>query len=239
MRLGRLLHHHADHEHHEEHAEGGGTIDYPRAYEVMVSLWFLGRRRRVYLRLATLAGIKPGDRVLDVGCGTGYMTRVMAPVVGSSGRLTGVDASASMIEYAARRAPAGCSYIVGKAQALDLPDAVFDVVVSTVAVHHIPVADRAAAVREMFRVLRPGGRLLIAEFRPPTGKLAAHVMGALTGPAMRNSPRDLLGTMIPDAGFEVVDEGDQPPFFYYVRAVRPADAVPRRGTPGGRTRSSE
>jgi ubiquinone/menaquinone biosynthesis C-methylase UbiE len=202
-----LLHHHAG------QADHGGTIDHPFAYDVLVSLAFLGRRREVYTRLAALAGIGPGDRVLDVGCGTGYLTGIVAPIVGARGHVTGVDASAPMIHYARRRAPGNCSYIIGEGQALDLPDAGFDVAVSSVAVHHIPAADRPQAVGEMFRVLRPGGRLLIAEFRLPANPVAAHVMGALTGPAMRHSPRDLLGTMIPDAGFEVVDDGDVRPLF--------------------------
>ncbi len=157
-----------------------------------------------------------------MGCGTGYLTRILAPVAGPTGQVTGVDASPAMVEHARRRAPANCRYLVGVGQTLDLPDMSFDIVVSSLAVHHMPAGERGAAVREMFRVLRPGGRLLIAEFRPPTGRLANRLAGLLTGPAMRHDLRGLLGTAVPEAGFRVEDEGELKPMLFYVRAVRPA-----------------
>ncbi|MFI6294572.1 class I SAM-dependent methyltransferase [Nonomuraea sp. NPDC050790] len=211
MGLGKLLHRH------EEHAEHGGTIDRPRAYGVGAAIGFLGRRREVFTRLAARSGVRTGDRVLDVGCGTGYLTRILAPI---AAEVTGVDPSPAMVEHARSRAPRNCSYLVGEGQALALPDGSFDVVMSTLAVHHIPADLRGAAVREMFRVLRPGGRLLIAEFRPPTGPVAGRIVGVLSGPAMRHSPRDLLGDLIPDAGFRVDGEGELSPMIYYVTAVR-------------------
>ncbi|GII91730.1 class I SAM-dependent methyltransferase [Sinosporangium siamense] len=215
MGLGKLLHKH------DEHAEEGGTIDRPRAYDLFASIGYLGRRREVYTRLALFSGIRPGDKVLDVGCGTGYFSRILAQVAGYSGRVTGVDPSEAMIEYARRRAPANCVYEEGEGQALKAEDGSFDLVVSSLAVHHMPVAARAAAMREMFRVLRPGGRLLIAEFRPPSNRLLARLTAAVSGPAMRHSPHDLLGDLIPAAGFEILGEGDLPPMLYYVQAVKP------------------
>ncbi|GIH73463.1 methyltransferase domain-containing protein [Sphaerimonospora thailandensis] len=217
MGLGKLLHDHA------EHAEEGGTIDHPRAYDVFASIGFAGRRREVFTRLAALSGVRPGHRILDVGCGTGYLTRILAPVVGPAGQVTGIDPAQTMIEYARRRAPKNCFYLVGDGQTMNLPDESFDVVVSSLAIHHMPVDARGSAVRQMFRVLRPGGRLLIAEFRPPTNPLAARLVGLLSGPAMRHSPRELLGDLIPEAGFQLVDDGTLKPFFYYVRAVRPQE----------------
>ncbi|MBB6350947.1 class I SAM-dependent methyltransferase [Nonomuraea muscovyensis] len=215
MGLGKLLHDHAR----QGHAEG--TINHPRAYDVLASIGFAGRRREVFTRLAALSGARPGDRALDVGCGTGYLTRVLAPLIGSAGRVVGVDPSPSMVEYARRRAPENCSYVVGEGQALDLPDRSFDVVVTSLAVHHMPEAERGAAVREMFRVLRPGGRLLVAEFRRPANRLLAGLLSLVGGAAHRHSPRDLLGELIPRAGFHVEGEGDLPPLLFYVRAVRP------------------
>ncbi|MEV0143820.1 MULTISPECIES: class I SAM-dependent methyltransferase [unclassified Nonomuraea] len=216
MGLGSLLHNHA------EHADAGGTIDHPRAYDVVANIGFLGRRREIFTRLAALSGVRQGHRVLDVGCGTGYLTRVLAPVAGPNGHVTGVDPSAPMIEHARKKAPGNCSYLVGEGQSLDLPDASFDVVVSSLAVHHMPSAERGNAVREMFRVLRPGGRLLIAECRPPANPVLAHLVGMLSGPAMRHRPQDLLANLLPEAGFEVEDEGDLPTLLYYVRGSRPA-----------------
>ncbi|GAA2832349.1 class I SAM-dependent methyltransferase [Nonomuraea rubra] len=215
MGLGKLLHSH------HEHADEGGTIDRPRAYDVFASIGFLGGRRTVFTRLATAARPRAGDRVLDVGCGTGYLTRILSPVITPTGHITGLDPSPAMIDHATRQAPANCTYLTGVGQDLPFPDGSFDLVVSSLAIHHMPAAARPEALRQMFRVLRPGGRLLIAEFRPPANPAARHLIGLLSGPAMRHDPHDLLGTMIPDAGFQVESEGRLPHLMYYVRATRP------------------
>ncbi|GAA3579335.1 hypothetical protein GCM10022419_071020 [Nonomuraea rosea] len=220
MGLGKLLHNHADHAEHD-HADAGGTIDYPRAYELFVSIAFAGGRRAAFTRLAAAGRPRAGDRVLDVGCGTGYLSRILSRAVTADGHVTGLDPSPAMIGYATRHAPSNCTYVLSEGQAPPFPDGSFDLVVSSLAVHHIPADARPEALRQMFRVLRPGGRLLIGEFRPPRNHLAQGLIGLFTGPAMRHSPRDLLGTMIPDAGFQVESEGELPYLLYYVHATRP------------------
>jgi len=216
MGLGKLLHSH------REHAAAGDTIDHPQAFELFATIVFLGRRREVYTRLATLSGIRPGYDVLDVGCGTGYLTRILAPVAGPNGHVTGVDPSPAMIEHARRRSPANCTYLVGEGQALDLPDASFDLVISSLAVHHIPAEARGDAIREMFRVLRPGGRLLIAESRPPSPPLAAWAANLLLSSAMRHDLDQTLNRLVVEAGFRIEEEGRLPLLLSYLRATRPA-----------------
>jgi ubiquinone/menaquinone biosynthesis C-methylase UbiE len=211
MTTGKLLPHHA------EHADSGGTLNHPRAYEIVSAIAFAGRRRYTFTRLAALAKPRAGDRILDVGCGTGYLTRVLAPVVTPAGHVTGLDPSPSMIEYALGRAPGNCDYTVGRAQDLPFPDGSFDTVVSSLALHHIPADARQETMREMFRVLRPGGRLVVADLRPPANALARR-LGELL---LRHHGHDVLGTLVPDAGFRVEAEGELPPRLRYVQAVRP------------------
>lgn len=93
--------------------------------------------------------------------------------------------------------------------------------VSSLAIHHIPPDARPVAVREMHRVLRPGGRLLIADFRPPRNRAANHLIGALTGHAMQHNPIDQLADLVADAGFSITGIGDQRPLLRYIQAERP------------------
>ncbi|MFD4605423.1 class I SAM-dependent methyltransferase [Streptomyces sp. NPDC058464] len=217
MNLGQLLQH--GHAHPDTE---GLTIAHPRGYELCGALCFGGLRPRAYTRLARLSGARPADRVLDVGCGTGYLTRRMAKAVGPTGSVLGIDPSAEVVGYARDRTrESHCSYETGVAEALTAPDGSFDVVVTSLAVHHLPEDLRPVALREMCRVLRPGGRLLVADFRPPRTRLVRHLIGASVGHVMAEYRVDLLDRLVADAGFEVRGRGDVRPWLRYVQAVRP------------------
>jgi len=115
-------------------------------------------------RMLELAAIQPGERVLDVACGTGLVTLPVARQVGPAGRVTGVDLSDKMVAEASRLAgEAGLSNVTlarMDAEALDLPDGGFDVAISALGILYCP--DPLQALREMHRVLEPGGRVAIA-----------------------------------------------------------------------------
>jgi ubiquinone/menaquinone biosynthesis C-methylase UbiE len=184
---------------------------------------FGGRRDRVFARLARASGARQGDRVLDVGCGTGDFTRAMAEAVGPAGTAQGVDPSGEAITQARRLTrPDNCTFSTGVAEALDAPEGSYDVVVSSLMLHHLPEALRPQAVGEMFRVLRPGGSILVADSRPPASRIGRYLIGRHS-PAMRDNPIDLLEPMVREAGFEQVHSGDLRPLMRYVHAVKPTD----------------
>ena len=105
------------------------------------------------------AHIHPGNRVLDIACGTGVLAREAAAQVGSSGHVAGLDMTPGMLEVARRIAPA-IAWREGTADALPFPDQSFDAAVSQFGFMFFP--DRQKSLQEMLRVLVPGGRLAIA-----------------------------------------------------------------------------
>ena len=110
--------------------------------------------------------LEPGHRVLDVACGTGVVTRLVAPLVGPAGQVVGVDLNPAMLDVARQKAPAEGANIAwreGDAAALPCPSAGFDVVVCQQGLQFFP--DKAAALREMHRVLEPGGCLALCVWR--------------------------------------------------------------------------
>jgi len=198
----------------------GTTIDRFRLNEIVSQIAFGGRRSRVYQRIVALAGVRPGDSVVDVGCSGGYLARKLAAAAEPTGHVTGVDPSETAIAYARGRAGGTMTFAVGTAQHLALPDSSFDVVTSTLAIHHVPARKREVAFSEMYRVTRPGGRLLVADFDPARRPLPLHPGGRrMRRAAATVSP---LQELAATAGYRVVSTG-RLPLLRYVVAVRPEE----------------
>ncbi|HMB90311.1 MAG TPA: methyltransferase domain-containing protein [Rhodothermales bacterium] len=109
--------------------------------------------------IADLVGLSPGEQVLDVACGTGVLARATAERVGSDGSVVGLDPNEEMLAVARRTNPA-ITWQTGRAEALPFRDTTFDAVVSQFGFMFFE--DQADALREMMRVLKPGGRLAVA-----------------------------------------------------------------------------
>lgn len=149
----------------------------------------------------------------------------MAEAVAPGGTAHGVDPSDAAITHAQRVTSLGnCTFSDGIAEALDAPDGSYDVVVTSLMIHHLPETLRRKAVGEMFRVLRPGGSVLIAEFRPPATRIGRRMIRTHSA-AMADNRVDLLDPMVREAGFEQLRSGDLRPWMHYVRAMKPSAAA--------------
>lgn len=99
----------------------------------------------------------PGERVLDVACGTGVVARLVVDAVGPDGHVAGLDADPDMLEVAHTASPRGIDWHVAPAQDMPLPDEAFDLVLCSIGLQFFP--DKQQALCEMRRVLAPGGRV--------------------------------------------------------------------------------
>jgi SAM-dependent methyltransferase len=133
-------------------------------------------------RVADAARLRPGDRVLDVACGTGVLARTAARRVSPGGSVAGLDATPGMLSVAARIAPE-IEWRHGSAESLPYEDASFDAVVSQFGLMFF--TDRRAALAEMVRVIAPRGRLAVAIFdsldKAPGYSAVVAVLGRVLG----------------------------------------------------------
>src|SRR5262245_61019106 len=145
----------------------GNVLHAAAVYDMLIWLVTLGRERVFREKMLRLAHLEPGESVLDVGCGTGTLAIAAKGYVGPTGTVYGLDASPEMIARANKKARKAGVEVVFKnafAQALPFPDAQFDVVLTTMMLHHLPRKARQELAGEMRRVLKPGGRVLAVDF---------------------------------------------------------------------------
>ena len=168
-----------------------------------------GTFRKLRQRTINLARIQPGEQVLDVGCGTGTLAIEVQSRVGRAGRVAGVDPGAQQIARArakAARRNIPVEFQVGVIEQLPFPNQMFDVVFSTLMMHHLPKSLKRQGLAEIARVLKPGGRLIIADFtrkQDRAGQAARFHAGG-------SSIQDLVA-LVSNAGFERVETEELQP----------------------------
>ena len=184
-------------------------------YEQFASRYYMGPW---VAELITLADLRTGERVLDLACGTGVVARQAAMQVGPTGQVTGLDLNAGMLAVA-RATPSlpgttiNITWVEGSAMAMNLRNASFDVILCQQGIQFFP--DKLSSLREMRRVLVPGGRLLLSVWRSASpyntavGRALQRYVGAeaaTTYLASRVVPdAAALRRMIEDAGFLAVE----------------------------------
>ncbi len=187
--------------------DDGGSLSYgrrtARLYEPFVAAVTLGRYRPLLAREVVRLGLGPADRILDLCCGTGLLSRELARRLGPDGEVVGVDASEAMLEQA-RLAGGRVVYVRAEADSLPLPDGHFDGATLFLGLHEITQAARLPALREVRRVLRPGGRGLVLDFAsggPALRRGAVRLaLSALEGPEAWTITEPGLSVLLSQAG---------------------------------------
>ncbi len=194
-----------------ETQSSGSMQGWGQTYDALVALLSFGQEGR--LRQATLerAAIRPGERILEVGCGTGTLALAAKARGGAGSQVSGIDIAPDMVETARRKAAkAGLEvqFQVGRIEAIPFPDGQFNLVLSSLMLHHIHgIEAKQQGPQEIFRVLKPGGRLLIVDVAPPENPHLRGLASLIVGREMMAHRVDEFTPLLERAGFVDIHTG--------------------------------
>jgi len=218
-----MVHHSHSHSVEQPAQTEGTLIRWAPYYDFVVSVTTLGHARRLRKMTVDNAVIKPGDSVLDVGCGTGEVS-LLAKTRAKNGKVYGIDPAPEMITVARKKAAhkkLDIDFRVGVIESLPFPDASIDVVTSSLMMHHLPEDLKVRGLAEIYRVLKPSGRLLIADFMRPTGSFLNHLFIVFTRHQGLKSGIEDLQKLLKEAGFRQITQLDGNVLIIgFVRAVK-------------------
>lgn len=184
-----------------------------RFYDPLVRL--TTREKAVKRALEARLAARPGESILDLGCGTGTLALTIARGCGAA-HVWGLDADTAALAIArSKQAREGLRvhWSNGLAQAIPFPDGAFDAVVSSLFFHHLQRADKLAVLREVVRILSPGGRALFADWGRPASKASRILflaVQALDGfETTQDSVNGILPSLMLEAGLESVSIEDE------------------------------
>jgi ubiquinone/menaquinone biosynthesis C-methylase UbiE len=127
-------------------------------------------RRRFRRNQIGFLNLREGERVLEVGCGTGVLSLLAKTIVGDGGAVEAIDIAPKMVARArqkAEKAGLPINFRVASIDELPYGDGIFDAVISSLMFHHLPLRKKERGLGEVHRVLKPGGRLLLSDFSSP------------------------------------------------------------------------
>jgi ubiquinone/menaquinone biosynthesis C-methylase UbiE len=179
------------------------------SYDLYMKVATFGRERALRRETLDLAGLRPGESYLEVGCGTGTLTIAARQRVGASGYAAGIDIIPGMVarsQEKAARAGVNIDFRPGSIEAIPFPDRSFDVVAGSFMIFHMSDRVRRNGIREIRRVLRPGGRLLFLDMAEPGRPLSRWIVRVMFGWAFEHDLTE-LEPVLAESGFGAVESG--------------------------------
>jgi demethylmenaquinone methyltransferase/2-methoxy-6-polyprenyl-1,4-benzoquinol methylase/phosphoethanolamine N-methyltransferase len=177
-----------------------------RWYDLFGQIISFGRASTVRQKLVDLAAPLAGEAVLDVGCGTGTLALAMESRMGK-GEMHGIDASPEMIEVAtdkAMKAGSQVDFQVALIEAIPFADSTFDLVTSSMMLHHLPDPLKRTGLAEIRRVLKPEGRFVAMDFAAQSHSPLGHLL-SIFGHSHGESTVDALTPLLREAGFSEIE----------------------------------
>ncbi len=196
-----------------QYYEHGHWKTWSRVYDFIVKLSFIpfGGENRFRRKVVEMASVKEGEQVLDLCCGTGTLTSLVARKVGSNGHVTAVDLSQDMITRAKKKVT-DLPVTFRRASADNLPfeEGTFDKAFISYGMHEMPDEIRLRAMKELYRVLKPGGSLFIVDYNLPGSPLPRLIIGLFLRifeekVAYKMAHDGVLPRQLKEAGFTVND----------------------------------
>lgn len=178
------------------------------SYDSYMRTMTLGTERRLRDLTVGLAQLKPGDQVLEAGCGTGTLTLAAKCQVGPAGQAYGIDVIPKMIELSRHKAEQvgadPSAFQLGGIDAIPFPVGKFDAVLCSFMIFHMSEGMRRRGIQEIRRVLKPGGRLVVVDMALPASPAPRAIAKALFGGMLQHDLRELIPLM-QESGFVDVE----------------------------------
>jgi len=168
------------------------------SYDAYMKKMTFGRERTLRETTVSLADVKTGDCVLEIGCGTGTLTLAAKRRAGPSGKVFGIDIIPGMIELSTQKAAKlgeEVSFQLGSIDDIPFPPNQFNVVLCSFMIFHMSEMTRSKGIQEIYRVLKPKGRLLVVDLALPSQPIPRAIAQMLFGFMLDHDVKELLPLM--------------------------------------------
>lgn len=182
------------------------------SYDLYMRRITLGREDKLRAMTVNLARVKPGDCVLEVGCATGSLTLAAKRQAGPAGNVFAIDIIPGMIEASRKKAEQAnmdVTFKEGSIEDIPFPDSYFNIVICSFMIFHMSEKVRRKGIEEIYRVLKPQGRLMVLDIALPSRPVSRMILKLILGFMFKHDVRELQ-PMMESSGFSKIEISQAP-----------------------------